>query len=193
METTETHSRDKKEAGSRPEIRTQSKRQEQILQTTPTRPLSQLMLPIYPPKPKPSLLEPPTQIAGNLKHHLQDWQKITNDPWVLEAILGYRIQFASPPIQQSPKAPRYDTGRGKGSSTGSGESNNKRGHQGDETSRGLHQQYTRSSKERRGVETNYRSQDLEQLRHSPTFQDGGTPDAERSTCWNKTIGWEKST
>ena len=38
-------------------------------------------------------------IAGNLKHHLRDWQKITNDPWVLEAILGYRIQFAFLPIQ----------------------------------------------------------------------------------------------
>ena len=75
METTETHSRDKKEAGSRPEIRTQSQRQQQILQTTPTRPLSQLMLPVYPLNPKPSLLEPPTQIAGNLKHHVQDWQR----------------------------------------------------------------------------------------------------------------------
>ena len=57
----------------------------------------------------PSLLEPPTQIEGNLKHHLQDWQKITNDPWVLEAILGYRIQFASLPVQQRVPRPRFMT------------------------------------------------------------------------------------
>lgn len=39
--------------------------------------------------------------------NLQDWQKITNDPWALEAILGYRIQFASPPIQHP--RPRFMT------------------------------------------------------------------------------------
>ena len=109
METTETHSRVKEEAGSKPEIWTQYKRQEQILQTTPTRPLSQLMLPVYSPNPNPSLLEPPTQIAGNLKHLLQDWQKIINDPWVLEAILGYRIQFASLPVQQRVPRPYFMT------------------------------------------------------------------------------------
>ena len=81
---------------------------------------------------------------------------------------------------ESPKTPLYDTGRGKGFSAGSGESNDERGHQGDEVSRGFHQQYTYSSKERRGVETNHRSQDLEQFCHSPTFQDGGTPDVEGS-------------
>ena len=37
-----------------------------------------------------------------------------------------------------------------------------------------------SSKERRGVETSHRSQDLEQFCHSPTFQDGETPDVEGS-------------
>ena len=81
---------------------------------------------------------------------------------------------------ESPQTPLYDTGKGKGSSAESGESNDKRGHQGDEASRGLHQQCTHSSKERRGVETNHRSQDLEQLCHSPTFQDGGAPDVEGS-------------
>ena len=90
METTETHSRVKKEAGSKPEIWTSDHPNKTTKSVDVTSIFSGS---------KPITVRTSNPIAGNLKHHLRDWQKITNDPWVLEAILGYRIQFASLPIQ----------------------------------------------------------------------------------------------
>ena len=83
----------------------------------------------------------------NLKHHLQDWQNITNDPWVLEAIVGYRIQFVFPPIQKRAPRPHFMT------------QEEEKALQQEEKSlmvkraikeTRLHQQYTHSYKERRG-------------------------------------------
>ena len=34
-----------------------------------------------------------------MKHHVKNWEKITNDPWVLQAITGYRIEFDEQPVQ----------------------------------------------------------------------------------------------
>ena len=34
-----------------------------------------------------------------MKHHVKNWEKNTNDPWVLQAITGYRIEFDEQPVQ----------------------------------------------------------------------------------------------
>ena len=39
---------------------------------------------------------PPT---GRLKYFLPIWQKITQDPWVLQVVQGYQLEFISKPIQ----------------------------------------------------------------------------------------------
>ena len=38
-------------------------------------------------------------IAGRLQHFVENWQAVTNDPWVLMAILGYHIPFTVIPHQ----------------------------------------------------------------------------------------------
>ena len=38
-------------------------------------------------------------VVGKLKLYTEKWHQITNDPWVLEAISGYKIHFDSPPDQ----------------------------------------------------------------------------------------------
>ena len=81
---------------------------------------------------------------------------------------------------ESPKTPLYDTGRGKGSSAGSGESNDGRDHQGDEASRGLHQQYTYSSKERRGWRPILDLRILNSFVIPQHFKIGETPDTKGS-------------
>jgi hypothetical protein len=40
-------------------------------------------------------------LVGRLKHSLVNWQLICKDPWVLQAIKGYQIDFISPPYQTS--------------------------------------------------------------------------------------------
>lgn len=37
--------------------------------------------------------------AGRLKYFYNEWRKITNDKFILDVILGYRIPFTSPPLQ----------------------------------------------------------------------------------------------
>ena len=37
--------------------------------------------------------------AGNLLHNLDVWRKITSDPWVLETVSGYHLEFDSLPVQ----------------------------------------------------------------------------------------------
>ena len=37
--------------------------------------------------------------AGNLANHIANWRGITTDPWILEAVKGYRLELASQPYQ----------------------------------------------------------------------------------------------
>ena len=41
----------------------------------------------------------PAQVAGRLKYFQANWNLITDDPWVLETIMGYKIEFHSVPHQ----------------------------------------------------------------------------------------------
>lgn len=43
-------------------------------------------------------------LAGRLKHFLPAWEQITRDPWVLQVVLGYQIQFIDNPVQNRPPA-----------------------------------------------------------------------------------------
>ena len=44
--------------------------------------------------------------AGQIKHFTDSWEKLTSDPWILEAIQGVNIEFTSPPYQSYiPKEP----------------------------------------------------------------------------------------
>ena len=38
-------------------------------------------------------------IGGRISHFYQSWQNITNDPWVLDTVVGYKIQFLEFPHQ----------------------------------------------------------------------------------------------
>ena len=40
--------------------------------------------------------------VGRVKHCLVNWQIICKDPWILQAIQGYQIDFTSPPCQTKP-------------------------------------------------------------------------------------------
>lgn len=44
-------------------------------------------------------MAPPELLAGRTCFHLQNWRKITADPWVLEAVQGYRLELTSLPEQ----------------------------------------------------------------------------------------------
>ena len=37
--------------------------------------------------------------AGNLANHIANWRGITTDPWILEAVSGYRLELASQQYQ----------------------------------------------------------------------------------------------
>ena len=41
-------------------------------------------------------------LAGRLQHFKSNWARITQDPWVLEAIQGYRVPFSWQPYQTCP-------------------------------------------------------------------------------------------
>ena len=41
-------------------------------------------------------------LGGRTKHHYQQWQTITQDPFVLSCILGCKINFTQVPIQTTP-------------------------------------------------------------------------------------------
>ena len=43
-------------------------------------------------------------LAGRLKHFISNWENLTQDQWVLEAIQGYRVPFTHQPTQ--PHAPK---------------------------------------------------------------------------------------
>ena len=50
----------------------------------------------------------PHAYAGNLLHNLDVWRKITSDPWVLETVSGYHLEFDSLPVQSVlPRPPPF--------------------------------------------------------------------------------------
>ncbi|CAH1242610.1 Hypp6889 [Branchiostoma lanceolatum] len=48
----------------------------------------------------PPVLQPLTLVAGRLQHFLPQWQAITSDAWVLQAIQGLKPQLTGRPIQR---------------------------------------------------------------------------------------------
>ena len=40
--------------------------------------------------------------AGRLQYFLKNWEKLTNDPFILELVKGYQIPFLSEPSQTAP-------------------------------------------------------------------------------------------
>ena len=46
--------------------------------------------------------------AGNLLHNLEVWRRITSDPWVLETVSGYHLEFNTLPVQSVlPRPPPF--------------------------------------------------------------------------------------
>ena len=43
--------------------------------------------------------------AGRLKHFLATWEQITKDPWVLQVVSGYQIEFLDNPVQRNTPPP----------------------------------------------------------------------------------------
>ena len=53
---------------------------------------------------------PPVEgpVGGSLKRHAQNWQCITRDPWVLQAVQGCPIEWIEQPVQLTePRAPEF--------------------------------------------------------------------------------------
>ena len=48
------------------------------------------------------------QSAGRIKHHLEQWGKLTSDPHILNIVRGCKIEFDQPPYQwQPPSQPQF--------------------------------------------------------------------------------------
>lgn len=47
----------------------------------------------------------PCVYAGNLTKHLLTWRKITSDPWILETVSGYHLEFSCDTVQTSLPCP----------------------------------------------------------------------------------------
>ena len=41
-------------------------------------------------------------VGGRLAFFMANWEEVSNDPWVLEAVRLYRIEFLSEPRQREP-------------------------------------------------------------------------------------------
>ena len=41
-------------------------------------------------------------LAGRLAQFVSNWEKITQDRWVLQAIRGYKLELVQPPWQRKP-------------------------------------------------------------------------------------------
>ena len=53
-------------------------------------------------------LQAPHQICGRLTWFLRNWQKLTSDPWVLNVVSGYQIDWSAKPHQMpSMHMPNY--------------------------------------------------------------------------------------
>ena len=107
----------------------------------------------------------PAQVAGCLKF-FQNWHLITDDPWVLEAIMGYQIAwphtFMSTPQQDAVQAAIDKTAlQGAIHPVSSN------------TEEGFHQQYISSQQEGRWPPPTYKPKKSEFLCELPTFQNGG--------------------
>ena len=44
-------------------------------------------------------------LAGKIRHFLPNWVKLTQNPWVLEAVQGFRVPFTQQPFQKQPPKP----------------------------------------------------------------------------------------
>jgi len=51
--------------------------------------------------------------AGNLIHNLDVWRKSTSDPWVLETVSGYHLEFDTLPVQSVLPRPSHFSEREK--------------------------------------------------------------------------------
>lgn len=50
----------------------------------------------------------PLTQAGSLLNNLHKWREITSDPWILETVSGYHLEFESIPYQSKPpKLPTF--------------------------------------------------------------------------------------
>ena len=48
-------------------------------------------------------------VAGRLRQHISQWHELTGDPWVLETVTGYHLEFACQPVQSVlPKSPPFN-------------------------------------------------------------------------------------
>ena len=44
-----------------------------------------------------------------MQHYLPKWRQLTSDPWILESVAGYHLEFESEPVQHClPKAPPFN-------------------------------------------------------------------------------------
>ena len=50
----------------------------------------------------PELARHSLPLARRLQHFKSNWARITQDPWVLEAIQGYRVPISQQPYQTCP-------------------------------------------------------------------------------------------
>ena len=48
----------------------------------------------------------PSSIAARLGHFKRKWMTLTQDPWIQQTVLGYKIPFTSPPRQWRPRITR---------------------------------------------------------------------------------------
>ena len=46
-------------------------------------------------------------LAGRLKFHKNEWEKLTSDNAILDVVMGYKIEFMVPPIETSVHQPRF--------------------------------------------------------------------------------------
>ena len=47
-------------------------------------------------------------VGGRLAAHMANWEKITNDPWILSVVEGYHVEWLETPVQtKEPHVPRF--------------------------------------------------------------------------------------
>jgi len=53
-------------------------------------------------------MSPPAKafVAGELVRHLDAWESLTSDSWVLEVVQGYHLELQQQPFQQAPAVTR---------------------------------------------------------------------------------------
>jgi len=110
-------------------------------------------------------------VGGNLRHHMQAWQSITDNPWVLRCVQGYALEFSdtSPWDNWPPRSPNLSKEQEEGDTHSDGQGGNR-------TSPGqerVHQPNVCCPKERRRLEANNQPQVPERLPPCIALQDGG--------------------